>query len=1286
MCGLQVSVTTSEDNTNSSTSDHNRTIKITPDKRDPFSRGSMCPKAPMLAELHSDPERLRYPVRRVANDWMEISWDEAIDFVCEQFQSIRAEYGADAIGSYLGNPIVHNLGMLLYIKQLTEAIGSRNVFSATSMDQLPHHFAAHHMFGHEFRIPVPDVDRTDFMIIMGANPIASNGSIMTSAGIRERLQRVGERGGQLVVIDPRRTETAELADQHLFIKPATDVYFLLAFMHVLFRDKLIRTARLQPYLDDDALSALQQLSSPYTPAVASARTGISAESITSLVQQYADQPCAVLYGRMGVSTQQHGGLCHWLINSINIISGHFDTPGGMMFPQPAIELARGRKQPKHQSRWFSRVRQLPEFYGELPVSTMAEEMLTPGAGQIRGLMTVCGNPVLSTPNGKRLEKALPSLDFMVSIDNYINETTRHADVIIPTPCGLEIDHYDVIFNLISVSNNVKFSEALFPIDDNRLYDWQILKRLITKLALKSGLLKRTLLQWSTPRRIINWGLMLGAYGCLGHPRRWFSGLSLQRVIDSGHGIDLGPMQPRVPEGLLTDDRKIHLAPAIFTEAIAALTPQVTISNHSYPLRLIGRRHVSTNNSWMHQFRKLSASRQVRCTAMMHPDDASIRSIENGATVRVLSATGSIELDAEVTDSMMPGAICIPHGFGHHGNGTRISNALRKPGVSVNDITDEQHIDQVTGNAAFSGLPVQVEKIADTPSVDQATENQSGLPLLILYGSRTGNAEFLARDSAALAKQHGLLPVVLPMNQANPDTLAESPRLLIICSTYGEGDMPDNAESLWQRLQLADAPPLSNTGFAVLALGDRSYDTFCAAGKDWDQQLAAMGATRLTGRVDCDVDYQDTADAWLENALPELANYGDQTTVLASPDIEPDSTNAISRRNPWQAELVDKQLLSGEASVQEVYHYALSVEGADWNYQPGDSVNLLVENSDQQVNTLLQCFPMWQSAVDDAGSANIQQSASTLRQQLRTSFEWVKPSRKLLRAIADTAGITELETLLATNRQSDIDHWIDGRDVPDLLQAYSTLFDSPEALLPLLTPLQPRTYSIASSPLAHPDEIHITVSTVRRKRRNRDYPGLASTYLADGLQVGGHVHIYPAPASDFKLPTALSTPIIMIGPGTGLAPFRGFLQHRSQRFNNAGKNPDKQSDQKQAKTNAGKAWLFFGNPNRATDYLYKQELESFLQEGTLTQIDLAFSRDQQDKIYVQHRLIESGEKVSYWLDQGATIYICGDATHMAADVHLALQKILQTHKQLSEASAREQLQQLKDAGRYLLDVY
>ena len=1229
MCGIEVNYDSSKTGEQS--------VTIRPDPNDPFSKGSMCPKAPALASIQFDESRLKYPVKRVGEEWEHISWDEAFDTIEREIGNIRNTHGDDAVAAYLGNPIVHNLGMLLFVKTLTSALGTKNVYSATSMDQLPHHFAGHFMFGHEFRIPVPDIDRTDYMIVMGANPLASNGSIMTSAGVTERLKHIKDRGGKFIVIDPRKTETAKVASEHYFIRPATDLYFLLAFLHVLYRDHHINLDTLAPHLKgEEGFAAWVK---PFSPDNVEAITGINAADIERLVLEFTKSPTAVIYGRMGLSTQPHGGLCNWLINTINIVSGNFDKAGGMMFPSPAIELARSKKQPRAFARHKSQSRGLNEFYGELPVSGMVDEFAADEEKKIRAFMTICGNPVLSTPSGGRLEEHLPDIEFMFSIDNYINETTRHANIILPTPSGLEIDHYDMIFHTISVSNNVKFSEALIPIEEGRLYDWQVLKELIARFS-KSGMDLYT--RFATPRRIVNFGLMLGQYGKLSHPKRWFSGLSLAKVLKSAHGIRLGPMVPRVPEGLITDDKKINLAPDVYVsrlkEIIATEFPQlqnVLDARDDDELIYFGRRHVSTNNSWMHQYRKLSKSKMVRCTAMIHPEDAARLKIGDGDDIEVASRIGKIRIPAEVTADMVKGWICIPHGFGHHRKGTRVPVASEKAGVSINDITDHMKVDPVTGNAAFSGQVFKVKPLVKMREVKDVT----GKPITILYGSRTGNAESLANETARKAESHGMVATVFAMDEIEPKSLQSIDRAVIICSTYGEGEMPDNAQQLWDYVN-ANELDLSQLNYSVLALGDHAYETFCQAGRDWDKRLEALGAKRAAPRVDCGVDYTQGSEDWADEVLPLISLLGDQDTMFTQPSrANLRAPLGTSRNNPMVFTITEHRALTSDSSSKETYHYSLKAEGAGALYNEGGILNVLPENDPALINEITSELKLDLSK-DDA-----------LAEKFKNHYDLRTPSDDLIKM----AGLKNSED-------------IEGLDVLDILRKVPKKQRNLKRFLECLRPLMPRAYSIASSPMRDSNSVDLCVATVRYKIGERKYHGVGSSYLQDRLEKGSSVKGYFVPNKSFSLPEDESQPLIMIGPGTGIAPFRGFLQaHKDKGYTSP-------------------TWLFFGERNEASDFLYQDELESLQQDGMLTYLDTAFSRDQKQKIYVQTRMIEKGAEIFKWLQDGAAVYVCGDAKSMAHDVDIALREIIKTHGKMSNKLVNEYIKKMQQSRRYLKDVY
>jgi anaerobic selenocysteine-containing dehydrogenase len=672
-----------------------RVVSVRGDDDDPFSRGYICPKGTALADLHDDPDRLKRPVVRDGDSWREVGWDEAFDLVASKLQAIRAQHGKHAIAVYQGNPTAHNLGLLTYGQLLLRTVGTKNAYSATSLDQLPHMLAALLMFGNQLLMPVPDIDRSDLFICLGANPLASNGSIMTAPDVKGRLKAIRDRGGRVIVLDPRRTETAEKADQHVFIRPGTDAAFLLAMINVLFAENLVKLGRLQA----NGVDELRRVSLQWTPDRAAKITGIPAGTIRELARALATTKRAVLYGRIGVCTQQYGGLAAWLCYTINALTNHLDEPGGLMFTTPAVDplpLAAMLGYDGGFDRYRSRVSQKPEFGGELPVSVLAEEIETPGQGQIRALITSAGNPVLSAPGGPRLEQAFGTLDFMVSIDPYINETTRLAHVILPPTSSLERSHYDAALNAFAVRNVAKYSPPLFERAADTRHDWEICLALWTRLGTPrhlgpgAGLVQR-LLGKLGPEPIIDLALRTG-------PHR----LSLRKLRAAPHGIDLGPLEPRLPKRLGTKDKKLELAPLPYLNDLDRLEG----IGQADGLVLIGRRHLRSNNSWMHNTERLVKG-PPRCTLMIHPDDASRRNLADGGRAKISTTTGAIELLVEVTDTIMPGVVSIPHGWGHGRRGIKLRVASEHAGESVNDILDPAQIDELSGTSALTGQRVEV---------------------------------------------------------------------------------------------------------------------------------------------------------------------------------------------------------------------------------------------------------------------------------------------------------------------------------------------------------------------------------------------------------------------------------------------------------------------------------------------------------------------------------------------------------------------------------------------------
>lgn len=696
MCGLVI------------TTEGDRVTEIRGDADDPLSRGHICPKAVALQDIHTDPDRIRHPMKRVGDRWERISWKEAIDLAVEGIQRVQRAHGNDAIAAYVGNPTVHSLGAMLFVGDFLRALRTKNRFSATSVDQLPAHVAAMYMFGHALLIPIPDLDRTDHLLILGANPVVSNGSLMTAPGAAERLKSIRARGGRVVVVDPRRTETAALADAHHAIRPGSDALLLLALLHVIFAESLAKPGRLESFTD--GLEDLRSLASRFPPERVSGATGISAESIRTMAREFAKAPRAAAYGRVGVSMQEFGGLATWLISALNVVCGRVDAEGGVMFPSPAVDIRRADQKRDGRprfGRWKSRVRGLPEFAGELPVAALSEEIETPGAGQVRGFVTHGGNPVLSTPDGTRLDRALASLEFYVAIDFYLNETTRHAHLILPPTSPLEREHYDLIFHGLAVRDTAKYSPPVFDKADDARHEWEIMNAITTRL--RPGLRSRVtgaLRELGGPSWMLDYALRRGPYGAGFRPRG--PGLSLRALKESPHGVDLGPLKHSLPAALRTKDRRIHAAPALFVEDVARLEakwlgPESTAAD---TLLLIGRRTLRSSNSWMHNIERLVRGKD-RCTLLMNPQDATARGLRDGAHVRVAADVGTISVPLEISDDMMPGVVSLPHGWGHGRAGTALRVAAAHKGASINDLTDARRVDALTGNAAFSGEAVRV---------------------------------------------------------------------------------------------------------------------------------------------------------------------------------------------------------------------------------------------------------------------------------------------------------------------------------------------------------------------------------------------------------------------------------------------------------------------------------------------------------------------------------------------------------------------------------------------------
>lgn len=723
-CGLEIAV------------EGEQVVRIRGDRDDVFSHGFICPKGSTLKQLHEDPDVLSQPLVKRDGELVAVGWDEAFEEIERRLVPIMEEHGPDAVAAYVGNPNAHNLGAI-YLRGLLKGLRTKNVYSASTVDQMPKHVSAGLMFGHPLAIPVPDLDRTDYLLILGANPWESNGSLCTAPDFPGRVEAIRERGGKVVVVDPRRTKTAEHADEHVFIRPGADPLFLFAIAHTLFDEDLVSVGgRLEPHVN--GLDEVERLAAAFAPERVEGACGVDAGTIRRLARGLAAAPTAAVYGRIGTCTVEFGTLGSWLVDVVNTLTGNLDREGGAMFALPAHQPRKAEPGgPGYRmGRWTSRVRGLPERNGELPVATLADEIETPGEGQVRALVTVAGNPVVSTPNAGRLDAALESLEFVVSVDLYVNETTRHADVILPPPTTLYKSHYDVALYALQIRKVANYSPPVFELPPGRPDEWEILLRL-TAVVLGQGAqadlaalddfaaaalahsavsmeespihgrdpeeIVSELSRRRGPERLLDLMIRTGPYGDgFGADP---DGMSLATLEANPHGVDLGPLEARIPTVLATPSGKVELAPPEIVADVPRLEAGLDRGRNG-GFVLVGRRDLRSNNSWMHNVNVLVKGK-ARCTLQIHPADAAAVGVDHGGLAQVASRVGKVTIPVEVTDGIMPGVVSIPHGWGHDVEGVRMDVARAHAGVNSNLLADEEQIDPLSGNAVLNGIPVTV---------------------------------------------------------------------------------------------------------------------------------------------------------------------------------------------------------------------------------------------------------------------------------------------------------------------------------------------------------------------------------------------------------------------------------------------------------------------------------------------------------------------------------------------------------------------------------------------------
>ncbi|HZA12196.1 MAG TPA: molybdopterin-dependent oxidoreductase [Mycobacterium sp.] len=721
MCGLRIQV------------DGGKIAGIRANRDDAWSRGHLCPKGASLGALHDDPDRIRRPLIKVDGQWREVSWDAAFGRCTELLTPVIAKYGIGAVTAYTGNPLAHAFSLARYTGVLLGMSGMPVTYSPGTVDQWPKNLSSHLMYGGWWTFPVPDIERTDMLVVMGANPAASQGSLLAAPDVMGLINDIRKRG-KVIVVDPVRTQTAARADEWWPITPGTDAALLLAIAHTLFEEDLVSLGTAGSHID--GVETMRRVAADWPPERVATLTGIDAERVKRLAGELASTERAVVYGRIGLCNQEFGSLASWLVDVINILTGHFDTPGGAMFPrsaawsvttQPLPGLEGGRPE---FGRWHTRVRGAKEVLGQVPVSCLAEEIATPGAGQIKALITVAGNPVLSSPAGDRLDQALPGLEAMISVDLWLNETTRHADVILPGLSPLEQPHHDDLILNFAINSFANYSAPVFyPDDRDRPEEWEILIRLtglctgtpaedvdvaaiddgyFDYLAFTQGLdgaAIRERYDHGGPERILDLTLRTGPFGDRYGENP--GGLTLDKLKANPNGINFGHMVPQLPGILGTPEAKVRLAPQYLLDDLPRLARRV--KRPAEELVLVSRRHLRSNNSWLHNVPALMKGRD-RCTLLMHPGDARRRGVATGDIVAVKSSAGEIEVPVDVTDAVKPGVVSMPHGWGHGKSGTRMSVANGSPGANTNVLSPPTFIDEPSGNGALNGIPVTVARV------------------------------------------------------------------------------------------------------------------------------------------------------------------------------------------------------------------------------------------------------------------------------------------------------------------------------------------------------------------------------------------------------------------------------------------------------------------------------------------------------------------------------------------------------------------------------------------------
>lgn len=1279
-----------------------RIVEVKGDKTHPSTQGGICVKGAQIGGIVDTPNRLVTAQIRTdrAGSFNPVSLDQALAHTANEFRDIIQIHGADAVAFYISGQLTTE-AQYVFNKLAKGFIGTNNVDANSRLCMASAASAYKLAFGSDGPPTCyDDIEHAECFLIVGAN-MADCHPVLWQR-VKRRLSRKRVR---VIVVDPRRTATAEGAHLHLAIKPGTDIALLNALLHVMISQGWINERFIRAHTEN--WEAVREAAEAWPPGRAAKECGVTEREIHRAAFWFGQSAEALSFWTMGVNQSTSGVAKNLAIINLHLATGKIGRPGSGPFSLTGQPNAMGGREvgylagqlpgyrdvtnPRHREEiaqlWNVPVERIQPQPG-LDAVRMFEALEN---GQVKAIWIAGTNPLATMPDTQRVRRGLERARLVVVQDCYHpTETSLLAHVLLPAAMSLEIEG-----TMTNSERCVGLLQPCLPPPGEAVPDWRIVADFAAKLGFPEAFsYDHASDVFEEHKRCCAEVYSLQMNG-ITYDRLKYHALQWPCPAPTSRGVARRYRNKTFP----TSTHRARFHPVDCLSPAESLSPEFPLVLNTG--RLAGHWHTRTKTGHVAKLNKLSPAPFVA----VHPADAEPLGLTEGDLVRLTSSRGSMRTTLKYDAGLRRGTLFVPFHWGqsHDADGcvnvvTQSANdpiskepelkfsavrlekcSVRQPVMNLNQIpfipeTAPFNSEQRAWlNGFLAGLLSPTAPAQATPEGTNGDPRPAGAPLLVLFGSQTGTAEGLAKKFAKEAQQRGFAPRVLSLNDCEPAALAQTAKAVIISSTWGDGDPPDNAMKFWAWLGAETAPRLEKLQFAVLGLGDKNYADFCGASKKFDARLETLGARRLVDRGECDADYEASAKVWMDRLWGKLCLSADssQSSVVAANGHQIAATDhqllttdkcVYSKSNPFPAQLLKNVLLNKPGSAKEVRHYELSLQESGLNYEVGDALGVMPENCPELVNDLLALLNCHGDEPVKVGEFSV-----TVGEAFAGQFDVTKPSRELLGTIANAIPDGDLAPLLATERAADLKKWLWGRDVIDLLRLLPVPMTVLE-LLPLLRKLAPRLYSISSSAKAHPGEVHVTVGTVRYESFGRSRKGVASTFLADRVGNRESIKIYVQPSHGFKLPANGDTPIIMVGPGTGLAPFRAFLEER------------------QAIGARGKNWLFFGDQCRASDFLYEEQLTVWHRDGLLTRLDLAFSRDQAEKIYVQHRMLEQAVQIWSWLEAGAHFYVCGDASRMAKDVDAVLHTIIEQAGGKSADEAKRYVEKLRTQKRYQRDVY